>query len=92
VSDYESDFLATDLALGFRRIVEAQRHELSLELRRSGSGDESSGRVEEITTMRAVETGDPLSDLRLTAAARTARACRPRRTTCGRCRGRAAWR
>jgi outer membrane receptor protein involved in Fe transport len=66
VSDYESDFLATDLALGFRRIVEAQRHELSLELRRSGSGDESSGRVEEITTMRAVETGDPLSDLRLT--------------------------
>lgn len=66
VSDFESDFLATDLALGFRRIVEAQRHELSLELRRSGSGDESSGRVEEITTLRTIETGDPLSDLRLT--------------------------
>ncbi|HEY0155428.1 MAG TPA: TonB-dependent receptor [Longimicrobium sp.] len=66
VGDYESDFLATDVALGFRRIVEAQRHELSVEVRRSGSGDESNGRVEEITTMRAVETGDPLSELRVT--------------------------
>ncbi len=66
VSDYETDFLASDLALGFRRIVEAQRHELSLELRRSGSGDERSGRIEEVTSMRLIDTGDPLSELRLT--------------------------
>jgi outer membrane receptor protein involved in Fe transport len=66
VSDSDTDFMATDLALGFRRIVEAQRHELSLELRRSGSGDENTSRVEEITSMRLVDDGDPLSDLRLT--------------------------
>ncbi|HEX8358916.1 MAG TPA: carboxypeptidase regulatory-like domain-containing protein, partial [Longimicrobium sp.] len=66
LSDFEGDFMATDLALGFRRIVEAQRHELSLELRRSGSGDENHSRVEEITSMRLIDTGDPLSDLRLT--------------------------
>jgi len=66
ITDSESDFLSSDLAVGFRRIVETQRHELSVEVRRNGSANESRGRFEETTSMRILESADPLSELRLT--------------------------
>ncbi|MBD0319208.1 MAG: TonB-dependent receptor, partial [Gemmatimonadetes bacterium] len=65
VTDTETDFLSSDLSLGFRRIVEAQRNELSVEVRRNGSGNEGWGRYEETTSMRVFDDGSPLSSLRL---------------------------
>ncbi|HEX8432071.1 MAG TPA: TonB-dependent receptor, partial [Longimicrobium sp.] len=66
ITDSESDFLSSDLALGFRRIVETQRHELSVEVRRNGSANESTGRFTETTLMSILDSADPLSELRLT--------------------------
>jgi outer membrane receptor protein involved in Fe transport len=66
VSNNESDFFWADFALGFRRIVEAQRHELSLEVRRSASGNDSEGRIEESTELAAPGYTGPLTELRLT--------------------------
>lgn len=68
ITDSQTDFLSSDLALGFRRIVEAQRNELSVEVRRNGSGNEGEGRFEETTSMRLFDDGSPLSSLRLTGS------------------------
>lgn len=65
-SDSESSFLHSDLALGFRRIMQPQRHEWSAELRRSGFNSDRDGRIEETTQMRVAEGPEPLSTLRLT--------------------------
>ena len=68
ITDSQTDFLSSDLSLGFRRIVEAQRNELTVEVRRNGSGNDGYGRFEETTSMRVLDDGTPLSELRLTGS------------------------
>jgi len=66
VTDSEADFRSHDLALGFRRIVEHQRHELSMEVRRNANGNDQHGSFEE-TPVSEAEGYDPLFELRTTA-------------------------
>ncbi|HEU0052799.1 MAG TPA: TonB-dependent receptor, partial [Longimicrobium sp.] len=66
VTSNDGGYLSGEAAVGFRRTIEAQRNELSLELRREWNGYDNDGRTEESTSMR---TGDPLpfeDELRLT--------------------------
>lgn len=66
LTDSDHSSLSSDLALGFRRIMEPQKHELALEVRHSRNGNDSEGRFEENTSLRLEETDDPLSELRVT--------------------------
>lgn len=61
----DSEFRAWDFALGFRRIVEAQRNELALEVRRSTHGDDQAGGHEETDLWHAGPEPLPF-ELRLT--------------------------
>ena len=66
VSSSESSYLSADVAMGFRRIVEAQKHELSLEVRHSWNGNDGGSRHQETT----LESVDPAweDELRITDA------------------------
>lgn len=62
----DSDFQSTDAAVGFRRIVEAQRDEVSVELRVARNSNSNVSRFLETTLETSLDTGGPLSELRLT--------------------------
>jgi hypothetical protein len=66
VTDNESSWGSSELALGFRHVAEPQKHELSVEVRRNSDDGSSDARFEETTSMRVVDDGGPLSQLRLT--------------------------
>jgi hypothetical protein len=55
-----------EAALGFRHTVEAQRHELSLEVRHDWDGNDNDGRYEETTFMRTGEPQEEEDELRVT--------------------------
>ncbi len=65
-TESDADFLSSDFAAGFRRIIEPQKHELSLEVRRNGNRNESLGRFEE-TPLEWAEGVEPGFELRRTA-------------------------
>ena len=63
----EGDYDFGEAAVGFRRIVEPQKNELALELRRGWNGSGNSGRIEETTQARTVPVGPGEDELRTTA-------------------------
>jgi outer membrane receptor protein involved in Fe transport len=63
----DGEFHFGEAAIGFRRIVEPQKNELSLELRRGWNGSGSSGRIEETTQARTTPVGPGEDELRTTA-------------------------
>ena len=65
VSVGDGGYAAGDAAVGFRRIVEAQKHEMSLELRHNWNGYDNESRHEENTSLLA-EGEEAVDELRVT--------------------------
>jgi iron complex outermembrane receptor protein len=68
VNSSDGGYLFGQAALGFRRTVEPERHELSLEARFDRDGNDNDGRFEETTSMRVGEPEAAEDELRLTGS------------------------